>query len=75
MTDTTEEAPPVGTDEKPVDTSNITLRNPVAANFASYIFGNATQCNEVPQENSHVGQTLVICGAGPTLADTAWLHS
>ncbi len=55
----------------PVDTSNITLRNPVAAHFASFIFGNATQCDNVFHENSHVGKTLVIAGAGPTLAETA----
>lgn len=49
----------------------ITLRNPVANNFATYIFGNATQCDRVALENEAQGQTLVICGAGPTLADTA----
>ncbi len=68
----TEEAPAVETtEEKPVDTSSITLRNPVAQHFASFIFGNATQADRVFTENSHVGQTVVICGAGPTLAETA----
>ncbi len=51
--------------------ATITLRNPVSQNFAPYIFGNATQCDRVVTENSHTGQTVVICGAGPSLADTA----
>lgn len=49
----------------------IQLLNPVRDNFAAYIFGNATKCNRVAEQDSAVGQTLVIAGAGPSLRDTA----
>lgn len=53
------------------DTTTITLKNPVANHFSTYIFGNATKCERVAEENSAKGQTLVICGAGPSLKETA----
>lgn len=49
----------------------MTLQNPVRDHFASFIFGNATECKAVVQQNSHAGQHLVIAGAGPSLQDTA----
>lgn len=50
---------------------HITLSNPMTANYPAFIFGNATKCDRVVTENSAEGQTLVICGAGPTLRTTA----
>jgi ribosomal protein L40E len=49
----------------------ITLENPVSHNFATFIMGNSQHCTGVVEENSHKGKSLVICGAGPTLRDTA----
>jgi hypothetical protein len=55
----------------PIDPTTITLKNPVSHHFAAFIFGNATICESVVTENEALGQTLVICGAGPTLNETA----
>jgi len=66
---------------------NIVLQNPMAEHFAAFAFGNSTICQRVPQhgegeecdkgcsivceKDSAKGQTLVLCGAGPSLKDTA----
>lgn len=52
-------------------TQQIRLENPVQEFFASFIVGNAAQCDHVVEENSAKGQHLVLCGAGPTLRDHA----
>lgn len=49
----------------------ITLQNPVANQFPAFIFGNAQFCDRVAEQDSAAGQTLVICGAGPSLAEEA----
>jgi hypothetical protein len=51
--------------------ATIVLQNPVSDHFASFIFGNATMCDRVAQQNSAKGQHVVICGAGPSLAENA----
>lgn len=48
----------------------VQLTNPVRHNFESFIFANALVCERVVEERSAVGQTVVICGAGPSLAET-----
>jgi hypothetical protein len=48
----------------------IHLQNPVADQFGAFIFGNATKCERVVEQNSHMGAHIVICGAGPSLGDT-----
>lgn len=45
------------------------LQNPVAHHFRAFIAGNATRCKKVVQQGSAAGKHLVICGAGPSLAD------
>ncbi len=50
---------------------SIVLMNPVADHYATWVIGNAQYCDNVVQQNSHAGQTLVICGAGPSLRETA----
>lgn len=47
----------------------ITLENPVAHNFESYIGVNAASCERVVQPHSAKGKHIVICGAGPSLRD------
>ena len=47
----------------------IRLSNPVSDHFPAFIFGNATVAEKVVQEGVAEGLHLVICGAGPTLAD------
>jgi len=47
----------------------IRLTNPVSDHFPAFIFGNSTICERVAKEGSGKGLHLVICGAGPTLAD------
>ena len=49
----------------------ITLANPMKENYEAFIVGNATMCDEVVHENEAEGQTIVICGAGPSLRDHA----
>lgn len=49
----------------------IILENPETQNFASFIFGNALHCDQVVEPRSMEGKTVVICGAGPSLRDTA----
>lgn len=63
----------------------IELRNPVSDSFASFVFGNATICQQIPphqpgercdetacsvmvEPDSALGQHLVLCGHGPSLA-------
>ncbi len=47
----------------------ITLGNPTAEHFKAFIFGNATMCERVCVADSAQGQHIVICGAGPSLAE------
>lgn len=49
----------------------IRLQNPVADHFPGFIFGNATHCDAVVPMGDAAGKHVVICGAGPTLADHA----
>lgn len=65
--------------------ASIHLENPVAQHFETFIAGNATvcrnpefhdetvqcsaPCSPMVEENSALGQTLVLCGAGPSLAE------
>lgn len=49
----------------------IVLSNPVREHFPAFIFGNATMCSAVVEQHTADGQHIVICGAGPTLNDTA----
>lgn len=53
------------------DSPTIQLSNPVANHFASFIVGNAQHCDRVVEEGSAAGQHLVLCGAGPSLAEHA----
>jgi hypothetical protein len=50
---------------------HIVLKNPVREHFKAFICGNATICERVVQAGSAEGQTLILCGAGPTLRDHA----
>lgn len=50
---------------------DIVLENPVADHFATFIYANSLHCMRVAEMNSAKGQHIVICGAGPTLADHA----
>ena len=59
----------VGTKAKP--NSTITLQNPVQDMFPAFIFGNALKCEAVVEPDSAAGQHLILCGAGPSLAETA----
>lgn len=56
---------------KPVGDGQIVLENPVEEHFPAFIVGNAQYCDHVAQENSAKGQHIVICGAGPSLAEHA----
>jgi hypothetical protein len=49
----------------------IQLQNPVASQFGAFIVGNAQFCDQVAEENEAKGQHLIICGAGPSLAEHA----
>lgn len=49
----------------------IILQNPVQEHFKAFIVGNAQHCKRVVEENSASGQSLVICGAGPSLTEHA----
>jgi len=47
----------------------IRLVNPEAERFGVFIFANALRCERVAEQDSHKGQRLVLCGAGPSLRD------
>jgi hypothetical protein len=49
----------------------IELRSPQAANYGPFIVGNAQFCDRVAEPDSAKGQHLVLCGAGPSLAENA----
>jgi hypothetical protein len=49
----------------------IKLLNPVSQHHAAFIVGNAQYCDRVVEQDSHTGQHVVVCGAGPSLAETA----
>lgn len=55
--------------EAPKGAGEVTLFNPVAQHFESFIFGNATMCEKVVELGTSVGKTLAICGAGPSLRE------
>jgi hypothetical protein len=52
----------------------ITLQNPVSDHYGAFIVGNAQYAQGVVTENSAKGQHLILCGAGPSLADEANAH-
>lgn len=49
----------------------IKLENPVSAHFEDFITRNAPHAHDVIREGSAAGQHVVICGAGPSLAEHA----
>ena len=49
----------------------ITLSNPVSDHFPNFIYANSLVCEKVAVQGSGRGKSLVICGAGPSLADDA----
>jgi hypothetical protein len=49
----------------------IKLLSPQTNNYAAFIVGNAQHCDRVVEPDSHKGQHVVICGAGPSLAEHA----
>jgi hypothetical protein len=49
----------------------IVLQNPVSAHFEAFIRANAPHATAVVAHGSAAGQHLVLCGAGPSLAETA----
>lgn len=49
----------------------IKLENPVAQHYEKFIVGNSQYCDNVLEADSRTGQTVVICGAGPSLRDHA----
>jgi len=49
--------------------SRIQLQNPMRDHFKSFIIGNATMCQRVIRPLMYEGQHIVVCGAGPSLAD------
>jgi hypothetical protein len=49
----------------------IVLKNPVSEHYAAFVVGNAQHCDRVAEQDSHKGQHLVLCGAGPSLAEHA----
>lgn len=49
----------------------IQLQSQMQNNFPSFIFGNSLKCDAVAEENSAAGQHLILCGAGPSLRETA----
>ncbi len=52
----------------------IKLQNPVTHMFETFIFANSLMCDHVVEPDSAIGQTVVICGAGPSLADEIAEH-
>jgi hypothetical protein len=62
---------PDGIKIPPPDPKTVQLTNPQRRNYEAFIFGNATMCERVAEEGSAKGQTIVICGAGPSLAPHA----
>jgi hypothetical protein len=49
----------------------IQLLSPQVNNYGAFILGNAQFCDRVVEQDSHKGQHLILCGAGPSLADDA----
>ncbi|MBK8006765.1 MAG: hypothetical protein IPK12_23535 [Gemmatimonadetes bacterium] len=60
--------PPAGALPVP---GEIRLANPMSENYAAFIVGNAQHCDRVVAEGTAAGQHLVLCGAGPSLAEHA----
>jgi uncharacterized Rossmann fold enzyme len=58
-------------DSGPKWDGTIRLANPMKQNYEAFIVGNATMCDEVVKQDEAKGQTIVICGAGPSLRDHA----
>jgi hypothetical protein len=61
------EAPEADTKEG----AKISLTNPMREHYKAFVVGNATMCQRVVEKDSAKGQHIVICGAGPSLAETA----
>lgn len=49
----------------------IRLENPVSSHFKTFIYANHFHAKQVVEPDSATGQHLVICGAGPSLAEHA----
>jgi hypothetical protein len=49
----------------------IKLLSPQTNNYGAWIVGNAQHCDKVVEQDSAKGQHLVLCGAGPSLAEHA----
>lgn len=49
----------------------VTLQNPVRNHFPAFIFGNSTKCDRVVEKGDAKGKHLILCGAGPSLAEEA----
>lgn len=56
---------------RPPSDQRVQLVNPMAQMYEQFIFGNSLHCDRTAQQNSLEGQHVVICGAGPSLADHA----
>ena len=50
---------------------DLDLVNPQSDNFPQFIFANACHADKVVEAGSGQGKTVVICGAGPSLAEDA----
>lgn len=51
----------------PAREPEIRLENPVSQHYASFIVGNAQFADALVEEGSGAGQSVAICGAGPSL--------
>ena len=51
------------------DPQIIDLHNPQSQNFKAFIYANSLTCEAVCEPSTAKGQHVVICGAGPSLAD------
>lgn len=49
----------------------IKLENPVSQHYETFIVGNSEHCEHILEPDSRLGQTVVICGAGPSLREHA----
>jgi ribosomal protein L40E len=49
----------------------IQLQSQQANNYGPFIVGNAQHCDRVVEQDSHKGQHVILCGAGPSLAEHA----
>ncbi len=49
--------------------SEIHLFNPVADFYETFIYANSTKCDRVAEPGKKMGQSVAICGAGPSLRE------